>query len=139
VAGQKALELHPQGGLTHFWLGLVRLGQGRLDEAQEMFQRESHQTFHLLGLSQVNHARGRSAESGAALQELIEKDAASAAYQIALGYAYRGDTDLAFEWLERAYVQRDPGLGMMKLSKPLWKMHHDPRWQPFLEKMGLAD
>jgi TolB-like protein/class 3 adenylate cyclase len=139
AAAQKALELNPQSGLTHFWLGLVRLGQGRLDEAQEMFERETHQTFHLLGLSQVNHARGRSAESGAALQELIEKDAASAAYQIALGYAYRGDMDLAFEWLERAYVQRDPGLGMMKLSKPLWKMHDDPRWQPFLEKMGLAD
>jgi TolB-like protein/class 3 adenylate cyclase/Tfp pilus assembly protein PilF len=139
VAGQKALELNPQGGLTHFWLGLVRLGQGRLDEAQEMFQRESHDTFRLLGLSQVHHAGGQSAESGAALQELIEKDAARAAYQIALGYAYRGETDLAFEWLERAYVHRDPGLGMMKISHPLRKMRDDPRWQPFIEKMGLAD
>jgi tetratricopeptide (TPR) repeat protein len=139
VAAQKALELSPQGGLTYFWLGLVRLGQGRLDEAQEMFQRESHDTFRLLGLSQAHYAAGRSAESGTALQELIEKDAAGAAYQIALGYAYRGETDLAFEWLERAYVQRDPGLGMMKISTPLWKMHDDPRWQPFIEKMGLAD
>ena len=139
AAAQKALELSPQGGLTYFWLGLVRLGQGRLDEAQEMFQRESHDTFRLLGLSQAHHAAGRSAESGTALQELIEKDAAGAAYQIALGYAYRGETDLAFEWLERAYVQRDPGLGMMKISTPLWKMHDDPRWQPFIEKMGLAD
>jgi TolB-like protein/class 3 adenylate cyclase/tetratricopeptide (TPR) repeat protein len=138
AAGQKALELSPQGGLTHFWLGLVRLGQGRLDEAQEMFQREAHDTFRLLGLSQVHHARGRSAESAAALQELIKKDAAGAAYQIALGYAYRGETELAFEWLERAYVQRDPGLGMMKISQPLRKMHDDPRWQPFIEKMGLA-
>ncbi len=139
VAGQKALELNPQGGLTHFWLGLVRLGQGRLDEAQKMFRGEAHDTFRLLGLSQVHHARGRSAESEAALRELIEKDSAGAAYQIALGYAYRGETDMAFEWLERAYVQRDPGLGMMKMSKPLRKMHGDPRWRPFLAKMGLAD
>jgi tetratricopeptide (TPR) repeat protein len=139
AAGQKALELDPQGGLTHFWLGLVRLSQRRLDEAQEMFERVEHDTFRLLGLSQVNHARGRSAESEAALKELIKRDAAGAAYQIALGYAYRGDTELAFEWLERAYVQRDPGIGMMNISTPLRKLHNDPRWQPFLEKMKLAD
>ena len=139
AAGQKALELHPQGGLTHFWLGLVRLRQGRLDEAQEMFQREPHDTFRLLGLSQVHHASGRSADSEAALRELIEKDAAGGAYQIALGYAYRGEMDPAFEWLERAYMQRDPGIGMTKVSQPLRSLHGDPRWQPFLEKTGLAD
>ncbi|HEV2041672.1 MAG TPA: tetratricopeptide repeat protein [Casimicrobiaceae bacterium] len=138
AAGQKALELNPQGGLTHYWLGLVRLQRGRLDEAQEMFEREPHDTFRLLGLSQLHHARGQSAESEAALRELIEKDAAGAAYQIALGYASRGEMDPAFEWLERAYVQRDPGLGMMKISQPLRKLREDPRWQPFLEKMGLA-
>src|SRR6266851_3724136 len=70
VAGQKALELNPQDGLTHFWLGLVRWRQGRLDEAQEMFQREVHHNFRLLGLSYIHHARGRSAESDAALKEL---------------------------------------------------------------------
>jgi TolB-like protein/class 3 adenylate cyclase/tetratricopeptide (TPR) repeat protein len=138
AAGQKALELNPQGGLTHFWLGLVRLQQGRMDEAQEMFEREPHDTFRLLGLTQLHHTRGRSAESEAALRELIEKDAAGAAYQIALGYAYRGEMDAAFEWLERAYVQRDPGLGMIKISHPLWKLREDPRWQPFVDKMGLA-
>jgi tetratricopeptide (TPR) repeat protein len=113
--------------------------QERLDEAQEMFQREADDTFRLLGLTHVHHARGRSAESAAALRELIEKDSAGAAYQIALGYAYRGETDLAFEWLERAYVQRDPGVGSTKVSRLLRNLHGDPRWQPFLEKMGLAD
>jgi hypothetical protein len=37
-----------------------------------------------------------------------------------------------------AYVQRDPGLGMMKVSRPFQKLRGDPRWQPFIEKMGLA-
>jgi hypothetical protein len=55
-------------------------------------------------------------------------------------YPLRGEceTDLAFEWLERAYVQRDPGLGMMNVSRPFRKLRGDPRWQPFIEKMGLA-
>ena len=135
----KVLELNPKGALAHYWLGHVRMRQQRLDEAQEMFQREAHDTFRLLGLALVHHARGQPEESDAALRGLIEKDSAGAAFQIAVGYAYRGETDLAFEWLERAYVQRDPGVGSTKVSPTLRNLHGDPRWKPFLEKMGLAD
>jgi len=35
-------------------------------------------------------------------------------------------------------VQRDPGVGMMKVSRPFQKLRGDPRWQPFIEKMRLA-
>ena len=138
VEAKKAIELNPNGAISHFWLGLTYLHQGRPVEALETFQREPHPTFRLLGLSNLHHACGRPAESEAALQELIEKDSAGAAYQIALGYAYRGEKELAFEWLERAYVQRDPGVGSMKLSPPFRFMYSDPRWQAFLEKMKLA-
>jgi hypothetical protein len=109
--------------------------KSRLDE----FQREGHDTFRLLGLALVQHARGRSAESDAALRELIDQNAAGGAKQIAEAYAYRGEADLAFEWLERAYAQRDPGTGMVKVAPRLRSLHGDPRWQPFLVKMGLAD
>ncbi len=139
AAVKKTLELNPQGGRSYAYLGLIRLTQGRLDEAMEAFQRESHPMFRLFGVSLVQHARGRDAESRAAVEELIEKDAAGGAYQIAEAYAYRGEADLAFEWLERAYSQRDPGLIMLKPSLLLKNLYADPRWPPFLEKMGLAD
>jgi tetratricopeptide (TPR) repeat protein len=138
TAAKKALELNPQGGLTNLWLGLVCMNQGRLEESLELVQRESHETFRLLGLTVVKHASGRHAESDAALHELIEKNAAGGAYQIARAYAYRGETDLAFEWLERAYTQRDPETGMVKADPLMRDLSGDPRWQPFLEKMGLA-
>jgi hypothetical protein len=54
-------------------------------------------------------------------------------------YGYRNDTEHAFEWLERTYAQRDPGITYMKMDPFLRNLHDDPRWQPFLEKMGLAD
>jgi TolB-like protein/class 3 adenylate cyclase/Tfp pilus assembly protein PilF len=135
----KALELNPQGALAHFWLGRIRMQQQRLDEAQELFQRESQHAFHLLGLTLVNHARGRRQESKTALRELIEKDPAGSAFQIAGAYAYRGEIDLAFEWLERAYAQRDPGVAAIKVSPLLRNLHGDPRWQSFLDKVGLDD
>ncbi len=78
-------------------------------------------------------------ESDAALARLIENSADGAAYQIAEVYAYRGEKDRAFEWLERARRQRDGGLGFMRCDPFLAKLHGDPRWDVFLRKMGLAD
>ena len=137
-AAAKILELDPQAGVTPTWVGLACLRRGRLDEALEWFQRETHETFRLLGRTLLEHARGRRAESDALLHEMIEKNAEGAAYQIAEAYAYRGEADLAFEWLERAYTQRDPGTGMVKGDPLMRDLSGDPRWQPFLEKMGLA-
>jgi TolB-like protein/Flp pilus assembly protein TadD len=139
AAVQRALELNPQAGLTHYSLGLIRLAQGRLEEALAATEREVNHIFRLLGLALVQHAQGQPAESDAALRALIENDADNAAYQIAQVYAYRDELDRAFEWLERAYVQRDPGLAATKQDILLRKLHRDPRWQPFVEKMGLAD
>ena len=56
------------------------------------------------------HALGRKKESDAALRELMTKYHASNAFEIATIYAFRNQTDEAFEWLDRAYAQRDPRL-----------------------------
>jgi adenylate cyclase len=82
---------------------------------------------------------GRPAESEAALQELIAKYSADGPYQIAMVYAARGEVDLAFAWLERAYVQRDPGLAEIKAEPCFRSSHADPRWDAFLRKMGFPE
>ena len=61
------------------------------------------------------------------------------AYLNAQANAYCGNVDQAFEWLERAYAQRNAGLCQIKLQPLLRNLHGDPRWPPFLKKMGLAD
>jgi len=83
------------------------------------------------------HAFGRKKESDAALRELIAKYHADAAYQIALIYAFRNQPDEAFEWLERAYAQRDSGLVGTKVDPMLKSLHKDPRFAPFLKKLNL--
>jgi serine/threonine-protein kinase len=138
AAIRTTLELNPHGDRLQHTLGLVRLQQGRLDEALEAFQQERYEALRLLGIALAQHARGLPAESYAALKELTDTDAAGSAYQIAEGHAYRDEADLAFQWMERAYAQHDPGLISMKVDPLLRRLHDDPRWQPFLEKMGLA-
>jgi len=52
-------------------------------------------------------------------------------------YARRGEVDRAFEWLERAYAQRDSGLSQI-ISDPHFKrLERDPRYAALLEKMRL--
>ena len=78
-------------------------------------------------------------EADAALADLINNNADGAAYQIAEVYAYRGEKDQAFEWLERAHRQRDSGLVGLQVDPFLKNLHPDPRWNAFLHKMGLAN
>jgi TolB-like protein/class 3 adenylate cyclase/Tfp pilus assembly protein PilF len=138
AAARKGIELNPKGDLTHAWLAVVRHLQGRLDEALEEFRKEPSPIFRLQGLAIIHHARGESAASDAALQELTAIGSEGAAFQIAEVHAERGDADAAFEWLERAYAQKDSGLPMAMVSVPLRNVHADARWPRFLARLRLT-
>ena len=66
--------------------------------------------WRLVGLSMAYHALGRTAESDAALAELIRKYERDCALPHCLRLAYRGEADRAFEWLDKAVEYRDPGI-----------------------------
>jgi TolB-like protein/Tfp pilus assembly protein PilF len=135
AALRKELELAPQGRAT---LSLALLALGRGEEALEEAVREQDEPFRLWALAVIHHALGHPPESEAALEDLVEKYAGDSAFQIAEIRAARGEVNPAFEWLERAYAQRDPGLGALKISRRLRPLHDDPRWGVLLRKLGLA-
>ena len=57
---------------------------------------------------------------------------------IAYVFAYRGEADRAYEWLDRAVDSGDGGLSEI-LAEPFFaKLHDDPRWLPFLESIGKS-
>lgn len=88
-------------------------------------------------LAQVYHDLKRPKEADAALQELIQKYSANGAFLIGGTYAYRGEADQAFAWLERAYRQRDAGCSTIKASYDFARLRSDPRYAAFLKKMNL--
>jgi tetratricopeptide (TPR) repeat protein len=136
LALRKALELAPQRVNSRAVLALVLLAQSKNDEAIAEAQREPHEAFRPWALAIIHHALGHSAEADAALQELLAFGD-DASFQIAEVYGARGEIDTAFEWLQRGFVTRDPGLGELKISIHLRSLHGDPRWDPWLKKMGL--
>jgi tetratricopeptide (TPR) repeat protein len=135
----RVVELNPAAPWAHAGLGLSYLLENKFEEAAVEAQADAADWARLLIVSCARWAQKRVGESDAALAQLTESTADTAAYQIAEVYAYRGDKDRAFEWLERAHRQRDPGLAGLRKDPLLTNLRDDPRWNTFLRTMGLAD
>jgi TolB-like protein/predicted Ser/Thr protein kinase len=133
------LQLHPEFGGVNRSVGTARLFLNQPGEALEAMQREPNEDYRLGGLAVVYWAMGRRSESNAALQSLTDGFASIDAYGIAVAHAYRGDSDQAFRWLERAYLAHDYGMLSIKTDPLLGNLHGDPRFQKLLRRMGLED
>ncbi|MDH3273978.1 MAG: tetratricopeptide repeat protein [Gammaproteobacteria bacterium] len=131
-----ALVLSPEMSLVRFDLGMMLLAQGDVEAALAMVEQEYSEGFRLTGRAIVQHALGNVEASEAALHELLAKHEKLFAYQIASIYAFRNEVDKAFFWLERCYDIHD-AVNEMLVDPLLRNLHDDPRWEPFLDKMGL--
>jgi tetratricopeptide (TPR) repeat protein len=124
---------HPDFWNAHYYLGLSLLQGGQTAEAiavLEEARRLSDNPTRLCGLTYAYARAGRSADARQTLLELIElsKQRYVSASRIAAACAGLGDTDQAFEWLEKALTDRCWDLrlsGMEPLFDPL---RADPRF-----------
>src|SRR5882762_2780333 len=127
------LSMSPSNGGAHCQLGIALLLKGDAKGALE-----TSEIYKMIGLPMVYHALGRKADSDAALAALIAKYEKDGPSNIASVYAYRGEADQAFEWLDKAVEYGDGGLGEIVTDNLFDKIHADPRWPAFLRKIGKA-
>jgi hypothetical protein len=52
-------------------------------------------------------------------------------------YAKLGETDQAFEWLERAYLERSSWMTVLKSDPRFESLRSDPRYIDLLRSLGL--
>jgi TolB-like protein/Tfp pilus assembly protein PilF len=133
-----ALRLSPGIISAQYNIGACRMLQGRLDEALVETLKEEYPGYRLMGLAPIYHAMGESTKSDEALNEFIEKWPKEGSYNIAFMLAFRGESDRAFEWLEIAFKNHDAGLGQINTEPIIANLHEDPRWEPFLERLGMT-
>ena len=139
ASARKSLELVPHRAFVHGVIARIHLVMGGLDEALAEAALEPDEFTRDVALACAQHAAGDAVASDQALATVVDGFADFGAYQVAQIHAWRGEADRAFEWLERAYAQRDNGLCDMKLDTLLRTLHGDARWATFLSKMRLAD
>jgi len=134
---ERSFEINPHSTYIRWHLGVLELLDGQPQKAQAHFQQVKQPELRLDGIAISEHTLGHAKASQAALDELIKSLPNEAASQIAEVYAWRGEKDNAFAWLNRAYAQRDGGISDVKSNPLLASVRTDPRFQAFLRKMQL--
>jgi tetratricopeptide (TPR) repeat protein len=122
----------------HEGIGELLLQKGDPEGALAEMQQEVLDGMRLVGLSMAHHALGQKAESDAALKELIEKHGRGYSFNIAYVFAFRGEADRSFEWLDKAAEYHDLYLSAVAVHPMFTNIHSDPRWLSFLRKHGMA-
>ena len=137
-SARKAVELQPRASGSHRWLVFVAIsradGAAALREAK-MEPDDGYQRFEVALAHFTRRENPQMADS--ALAELIKNDGDRLAYQVAQVYAWRGEADKAFEWLQIALDHHDTGLHSLLIDRFMRGLHHDPRYRTMLLKVGL--
>jgi tetratricopeptide (TPR) repeat protein len=94
-------------------------------------------------LADLGHAyavSGKRAETEKVLAELMKQaqERYVSKYFIARIYAALGEKDKAFEWMERAYSDRDESETWLKVDPMMDDLHSDPRYASLLARLGLT-
>jgi serine/threonine protein kinase/tetratricopeptide (TPR) repeat protein len=135
----RALAIQPDDALSLNRLGVLLLMEGNAKDALSTFRQIDDEGFRLYGIAITEHTLGHATASQQALDEAITKHGTDSAYQIAEAHSWRGEKDSAFDWLERAYSQRDGGLAEAKIDPLLENLRDDPRYTALLRKLNLAE
>jgi TolB-like protein len=139
AAMRKALDIRPTYGWGHYYLGLILLARGDYQAALGEMKQETNDFGQQAGLAMAYHALGRKPESDAALLRMLREQATENAFEIAHVYAFLGQQDEARHWLERAYIQKDPGLVNFKFELADNGLAAHPAYKEFLRKMNLPE
>jgi adenylate cyclase len=141
---QTIIEMDPNFVVAHSVLGNVYVQQGLYEKAMAQYQR-------VLELSKgvavvetamkavMGHAYARWGKRNKALKMLdeIEKASCPSPHSIAEVHAALGQTDQAFEWLNKAFDQHDMQMVSMKTNPTLDGLRSDPRFAELVRRVGL--
>ena len=120
-------------------IGEILLQRHEPEAALQEMEAESESSRDL-GLALVYFALGRRAESDRALARIERAVPGVGELNVALVYAYRGELDQAFQWLDRAVASRDINLGHRLKYDPIFdRLRGEPRYKELLRNMNLPN
>jgi len=137
ASSRTALSLSPGIGGAQYRLGEALLRKNEPEAALTAFQQEEDDEWRVKGTALALHDLGRQAEFEEAFTELRERWGERWPIEIAHVYAWTGDTDEVFAWLEKE-LKVNGGLGGVVVDNFFTNLRDDQRWLPLLEKAGAS-
>jgi TolB-like protein/cytochrome c-type biogenesis protein CcmH/NrfG len=131
-----AIELNAQFPGLHYELGRALLRLGDSQAALTAFEAEADPAWRSFGLPLGYFATHREQEARAALAALVAQSAGSE-FQVAETFAFFGEADKSFEWLDRARTLHDPGIIWSRRDPLLASIIGDARYGAFLQQLGM--
>jgi len=138
---RRILELYPdsQSHSVKSWLAATLTRQGKPEEGLQYLDFNSENRWQRAMSAIVLHSLGRHEEERPIRQNMIDEYSQTWAFGIVLTYAWHGDLDKAFEWLDIAFEQKDSYMTQLIFNPWLASLHDDPRWEVILDRMGLLE
>lgn len=137
-ACRTGLMLEPKRIISHSAIATALLRKGDAQAALAEAKLEPFEPFRLFGEAMAWHTLGDREKSDAVLKEIIDEYGRDAAYNIAYVEAWRGNADSAFAWLDKAVEYKDSALPMIASDAAFDPIKSDPRWLPFLRRLGKS-
>lgn len=119
-------------------IGFTYLADGQAPAARSECDAQPDDTARAC-LSVAEHALGNEERSNSILAELIEKHPRRASYLIAKAYGFFGNSQPAFEWLDRAFREKAKALTDLQSEPAFRAWRGDPRYKALLRKMQLPE
>jgi TolB-like protein/DNA-binding winged helix-turn-helix (wHTH) protein/Tfp pilus assembly protein PilF len=138
---KQSLVLDPNFSMGHWCLGQVYLAKRQYAEAtSELLRANELGTTPLIvcDLGCAYAASGKRTEARAILNSLESKSQFSyvSPYLIGSIYSQLGEKDEAFNWLEKAFAQRD-GISYLVADPMMDPLRSDPRYAHFVQRLNL--
>jgi TolB-like protein/DNA-binding winged helix-turn-helix (wHTH) protein len=137
AAVRRCLAISPAYAFGHSLLGDILSRQGREESVAEC-KREVPEGGQLTCLAGAYDRLGRSKEADSALEAAMQEHG-SEAFWIAGVFANRRQNTRAFEWLDRAYLQKEPVVEYIKVTSDFNALKGDPRYKALLDRMHLPE
>ena len=140
---RRTLDMFPGALHAYYVLGLAQVGLSRYAEAIGAFEKALAISPDVVSLGYLGNALGRAghvARAVSILQDLLSRREREHVpiRSFVLLYAGLGEWDRAFEWLEKAYRDRDPMLFWLRAGPGFQPLRSDPRFDEMLRRIGLS-
>jgi DNA-binding winged helix-turn-helix (wHTH) protein len=141
---EAAIEMEPDWFWSRYLLGLAYEQLGLYDEAigELTLARRLNETAETIaGLGHAHAAASRNHEAMVVLAELSEMASRTyvAPFEVATVHAARGDANVTFDWLERAFQERSCMMAVWLRVDPRFdRFRDDGRFRHLLQRIGLS-
>jgi tetratricopeptide (TPR) repeat protein len=142
-AGRRGIASYPKEWIEHYNLGVGYEGTGKHLEALSEYQKAAELSDgNLDAIAALAHAYavgGRRAEAQKVLRDMLQKSETTyvSPYLVATVYAGLGEKDRAFQFLEKAYLEKSLNITWaLKADLRLDSLRSDPRFQDLSRRVG---